>query len=329
MGIRDDVLNVWNGFFGLTPLRVRIIDLENIIKNQNDVLYQVGNEKVNLAMDKIRLQNKVESLTEAASVYQNTIVSLNNSIDSLKAELAYQTTEPETEKPKYISKDGFCYAWMFQSEGEDILLKNPTHVYTRSDMLYDLVKVEELKKLPRYQRLMKAWEFVIKAITYKYDKFDNAQLHVVSLYRKKGDCEDGAIMFLDILRMLGFSPTEVYNVVGNTSFGYHSYPVVWLTKEDIAGTPVESQGEGLYIYETTLDFLPDSPKKLNGSNYWCEGGIQNWRYFGAIDLNYSKNFNGVAMPKSGGSNVDIRKRRIDHGRQKRDEINEDWKSSKR
>ena len=138
------------------------------------------------------------------------------------------------------------------------------------------------------------------------------------------NCEDGTILFLDACRMCGIPADKVFNTIGNTSFGYHSYPIVWMDVEDLVGTASEGQGKGWYIYETTLDFLPTSPKKLKGSNYWCEGGLQNWKYFGVVrTLNYST-FNGVRMPAPAG---DIRNKKIDNSERKRNAIIKYWRDS--
>jgi len=117
------------------------------------------------------------------------------------------------------------------------------------------------------------------------------------------------------------SAAEVFNAVGNTNFGYHSYPIVWLSVEDTIHTPVEGFGAGWYIFETTIDFNPATPKKLNGSKYWCEGGLQNWLYSGVVRKNDSSQFNGIKMPVRAGSSG----KKINNSLKKRRDIIKYWK----
>jgi hypothetical protein len=116
--------------------------------------------------------------------------------------------------------------------------------------------------------------------------------------------------------MVGISGAEVFNTVGNTSFGYHSYPIVYFKDDEI------STGVGWYIFETTIDYVPSSPIRLCGSKYWCEGGLQNWAYYGRIVNDYFRDFNGISMPASTG---DPRKLKIDNGNEKRKQIIRYWR----
>jgi len=466
--IADWIRNYWNAFTGMDILEDENSLLLSKVKAQDDLLYQVDKAKLELAKDKIELQKKLDAQIIVSNVLNVRISERNSSIESLKTELAMHGVEIPTSNPSFLSK-GLCYQPNVQVEGEDIRITNPPDIYSRSDLLYRELRVDSIKSLPKYEKLSKIWNYVIKAIEYKYDAVDNWQYHPITILRKFGDClpedtflttsdgnlfeikdskcgmeiiglngeptkilnvwnkgtlstkrfslsnksvlectsnhkvfvvtplgdireilaselkvgdellsinklklkkglttrnsiypitvekiedgrsvicydietenngiylpesdiivhncEDGTILFLDACRMCGIPADKVFNTIGNTSFGYHSYPIVWMDVEDLVGTASEGQGKGWYIYETTLDFLPTSPKKLKGSNYWCEGGLQNWKYFGVVrTLNYST-FNGVRMPAPAG---DIRNKKIDNSERKRNAIIKYWRDS--
>jgi len=305
----------WQDVAGITALRGEIALLTAKVKAQDDILYQVGKDKLTLAQDKIELQRKLAAQIEVANVLNVRLLELNSNIDSLKTELAQNGVEVPTTKPSFIGT-GYCYRPNIQVEGTDVSVSNPCDIYTRSDLLCRSLGISSLKSLPKSQKVRKIWEYVIKAIEYRYDKQDNWQLHPITVLRRYGDCEDGTILFLDCCRAAGIPASEVFNFVGNTSFGYHSYPCVYFKGDEA------DSGEGWYIFETTLDFLPDKPKKLNGSKYWCEGGIQNWLYFGSVKPEFATSFNGVTMPSTRAS---PQKMKIENNKEKREMIKKHWR----
>jgi len=316
----------WKDITGIASLEASVSTLTAKVSAQNDILYQVSKSKLQLAEEKIALQKKYDEALDVANVLNVRITELGLVIESLKTEIAANGIDLPAAKPAFIGS-GYCYRPNIQVEGEDISVQDPTNVYTRSDLLNKSIRSQDLKKLNKYQKLMKIWEFTINALTYKWDTRDNHQLHPITILRKFGDCEDGTILFIDACRACGISATDAFNHVGNTSFGYHSYPTVFLDDADIKGTPCEQTGKGFYIYETTLDFVPSAPKKLNGSQYWSEGGIQNWAFFGSIKPESASLFNGIAMPKTGAG--DIRELKVEDGEDKRKAINDYWKKSEK
>jgi hypothetical protein len=313
-------------FFGIDDLEAKIDTLTAKVTAQEDLLYQTSKDKLQLAKEKIALQKDYDALLASskadANVLNDRITELLGSVESLKTELAQQGVEVPSVRPEYIGT-GFCYRPNIKVETEDISVPNPPDIYVRSDLLNRSLGVSSLRKLAKYQKVVKVWAFVIQALKYKYDVGDNWQVHPITIFRKLGDCEDGTILFVDACRACGISASEVFNSVGNTSFGYHSYPIIWFDSDEIKGTPIEGSGPGFYIFETTLDYVPDKPKKLNGSPYWVEGGIQNWLYFGSANEKFSSLFNGIKMPATG-AGID-RKQRIDNSKLKRQRIIEFWR----
>jgi len=314
---------------GVTLLKASNAEYVVQIKYLNDVLYQTNNTQVALAKDKLALQGRITELEakqkDDASVFNVRIAELNGSIESLKTALAQSGTEVPSVQPAFIDQNLYCYRPNIQSEGEDISVSDPRNSYVRSDLLNRALDITNLRKLPKYQKLMKIWEYVIRCIEYKYDKSDNWQFHPCTIMRKYGDCEDGTILFVDACRAAGIPADQVFNTVGSTSFGYHSYPVVFLSSEDLAAVP-DSKGQGFYIFETTLDTVQTAPKKLNGSQYWAEGGLQNWLYFGGIKASSASLFNGITQPKTGAGHTK-QKEKIDNSEKKRQKIIEYWRDT--
>lgn len=307
--------SVWKTTTGIDILEGKIEVLTATVKAQDAILYQVDKDKLQLAKDKIDLQKQVADLNVLN-------VSKDSAIESLKTELAVQGIEVPSVKPTFLGA-GFCYSPNIQVEGEDVMVTNPPDIYTRSDLLARKLNLSDVKRLPKYAKVVKVWEYVINSLTYSFDKTDNWQFHPTTIMRKKGDCEDGTILFLDACRMVGIPASQAFNAVGNTSFGYHSYPIVWFEDADLVGTPIEGTGKGWYIFETTIDFIPDKPKRFISSQYWCEGGLQNWLYFGAVKNENKSDFNGVVMPSTGAG--DIKRKRIEDSVEKRLMIIKHWK----
>ena len=133
-------------------------------------------------------------------------------------------------------------------------------------------------------------------------------------------CEDGTIIFVDSCRALGIPANEIFNSVGPTNFGYHSYPVVWLSQDDVKGTKLEGKGDAWYIFETTLDYHPDAPLKLQGSKYWVDN-MANWKYAGQVKKEFKVIFNGL-MTNAGED------AKVYDSKKKRNAINKYWKGIK-
>ena len=294
-------------WLGITTLRDQNAALTDKLKAANDFIYQVSKDKTDLVNQNMACQANNSTLQVA---YKAQIASLTNdlnvsngAVESLKAALATAETEIPTMPPAFIDYTNHAYLPNIQvlypnQIVDSITVFNPCDIYTRSGLLNRSLDVNGIRKLPKYQKLMKVWEFVVKALVYQNDFQDNWQFSPATILRKKGDCEDGTITFIDAARAVGLSATDVFNQVGDTDFGYHSYPIAYLSAADIAGTICEKTGEGFYIFESTLDFLPAGPQKLNGSVYYCDGGVANWTYQGKIKMESSPLFNGIFKPSA-------------------------------
>ena len=294
-------------WLGITDLKETIVNDEATIANQKAFIAAVDKDTATLAQ-------------------QN--VDLTATVAGLKGLVAQCYVDPPTTLPVFLDPTAYCYKPNVEVLNPDesvdsISFTDPRGIYTRSDFLNSSIGISSLLLLTKYQKLAAIWAYVINALTYVSDYGDNWQTSNVTVVRKKGDCEDGSILFVDCARAVGIEANQVFNAVGNTNFGYHSYPIVFLSADDVKGTPVESSGAGFYIYESTLDVVPAAPKPLNGSVYWADGGLQNWAYAGAIKKSSASLFNGIYMPGTG-SSIDVR-RKIDRGDEKIKRIREHWR----
>jgi len=211
-----------------------------------------------------KLMSKIALLTEEQQEFETQVVELQQEIEERVGkinelqEILDRLEEPVAQMPVWLDGRQSAYVPYIQipKVDEGYRVSNPTNIYTESNALYHLIDGQEIRGFKTYDKLMEIWDFVVYAAGYKSDVGDNWQPHIITLVREGGDCEDTTIVFLDACRMVGIPADKIFNAVGPTSFGYHSYPIVYLTEEDILGTLVESNGEGWYIFETTLRNLP-------------------------------------------------------------------------
>lgn len=280
------------------------------VKALNDIVYNTKKDTLELIGKKIELENEVADLHEL-------IAKKDSDIDSLKTELALKG-EVSAPVPAFIENKPIYTPYM-NSEGNDIYLLY-SEIYDMAYRAKNWVVQNKIRGLPKNQKLIAIWGYVVNAITYEYDKVDNWQPFAVSAARGRGDCEDGSIMFVTLCSFAGLRPDEVFNAVGPTDFGYHSYPIVKFDKDDTLGT----DGESFYICESTLDYLPPKPMKLKGSKYHTDsGGIANWSlaHCGRIKPEFALEFNGVPGAIGG----DEKQRAIENSEEKRQAIIDHWK----
>lgn len=255
--------------------------------------------------------------------YEKTIEDLKKEISRLNEEikvlkLKNKLFEEKGPVPIFLNESKNIYAGSFQFVKSDGKIVNYTLTDFREFYSVHYFSVEFAKKLEgktKIEKLKAIWDFVIKAGTYERDYVDAWYLPIQTIVKKSFDCEDGTILFLSLSRACGLSSHEVFNAIGPTSFGYHSYPIVYLTKED-------GFKDGWYIFETTLDFVPQNPKPLIGSEYWIDD-IQNWHYAGTIKKEYKEQFN--YSPSSKKQNSDRLERIIENTEEKRKKIIEYWR----
>jgi len=157
------------------------------------------------------------------------------------------------------------------------VLISPEDIYSRNNAIKRIIddrKLRELYKTDKKECARTIWSIVLDTMDYNYDDGEDWRFSAISLSYRQGDCEDGTILFLDLAHEAGFKADEVFNATGwvtskdGKKFG-HSFPIV-------------NYGDGWYIYETTLTFLPSKPMKFLGSNYDCSWGLANWSLDGKL-----------------------------------------------
>jgi hypothetical protein len=277
---------------------VIISELNTKIIAINDLVYQLRKDDTGKGEKIIALQIEKEQ-------FEKQILKHEQSIESLKTELAL-TGEIDCPIPDFIDqsqKPYLPYLQFTEADGKinGCRVEHPQEMYAIFDFQKELIKKNSWRFLPKYKKIMAMWTWLLNPNTrvYAYDYGDNWQTALQTYYRKKCDCEDGTILFVSFCRALGIRPDEVFNAVGPTSVGYHSYPIVYLDEHDIKESNGVLTKTGWYIFETTINGVPSKPRLFENSNYWIDsGGIQNWKFAGLIKSKYNQIFNvrtGVEM----------------------------------
>jgi len=194
---------------------------------------------------------------------KTTINELNIKIKELENQII---SEDDSVKPTWLNSSVSPYIPVVEVEGDDVAL-TPQDIYMECPTLRDVAI--PWRSLSQDQKLNEIWKYVINAITYSYDADDNWQTPIVTVKRKKGDCEDGTILFITLCRLAHVRAESVFNACGLYDAKYgHSYPVARM-----------SDGKW-YVFETTLDYVPSSPQLFKGSKYTGEWGYANWKFAG-------------------------------------------------
>ena len=176
----------------------------------------------------------------------------------------------EGTKPEWLDTSQIPYEPLIEIEGEQIKLK-PQDIYMECPTLRDIAV--KWRDLSLDQKLWEIWKFVIVRLTYKYDKNENWLPPIISYVRKFGDCEDGTILFVTLARLAHVPADSIFNGCGwytdssGNKFG-HSFPIAKMLDDK------------WYIFETTIDNIPTSPKLFKGSNYDGSWGMANWKFAG-------------------------------------------------
>ena len=217
--------------------------------------------------------NTNDEFTEEKEELEILIADLTENIRILK------TSDDSVQRPDWLILPSTLFipkVRIATRTGEVIVKISPNDIYTSSGVIRKMVADNNLKQLyidDKAKCARTIWKLVIDALKYEYDKEEDWRFSVVTLAYKKGDCEDGTILFLDLAKEAGFKSDEVFNGTGyvtngGNKFG-HSYPLV-------------NTGDGWFIYESTLDFLPSSPMRFLGSNYTADWGLYNFKWSGKI-----------------------------------------------
>lgn len=240
-----------------------------------DLLF--GNE-INNYKESIRILNDmIKQLQTDNAEHENELVILRNDKAILEQQLHDALDEDTSTKPEWFV-EGTSYRPKIYAEGEYITLQDPRQIYAYNDLLKEFAKT--FKDMEHDDKLKTIWTYVIRQLYYKYDVYENWQYAPTSIERRMGDCDDGSILFLAICRVSGIKANEVFNACGwfddgTNKFG-HSFPIAKM-----------SDGKW-YVFETTLNNIPEAPKLMKGSPYKANWGLANWKFAGNI-LNGERN----------------------------------------
>jgi len=290
------------------------------VSNLNSIIYQFENK------DKVELASKIAML-------ENQVNEDDGTIESLKTELSINGALT-TARPTFIesvSLGGNFYYPKKTINNTIYSLKDPRDMYVPSAKT--IVWARERRKYPKLDKKMLAWEKGILGSKYVYDNGENWQTQSETEARGEGDCEDEANDVVTTAKALGVPSNEVFLAVGPTTFGYHAYPIMYLSYEELKelykydnslwpNKPVQIPMAQWFIFEATLDILPEKPKPLIGSSYWIDAGVQNWEHYGTIKRENLSLFNGVAASSRVCGAIELDK--IENSKEKRKKILDYW-----
>ncbi|MFA5158050.1 MAG: hypothetical protein WC451_02595 [Patescibacteria group bacterium] len=269
-------------------------------------------------------------------LFSEEVISLEKEIEGLRAKLSLYE-EPETRVPDFLDESKPAYRPTMQYLDEkgklnSVQITTPQDIYPLWGFALNIVIANQWNKLSEYKALMAMWNFVVlkKNLEYISDYGDNWAPAVLTYYRKKGDCEDGVLLFMALIRAYcALVPNSnlsarAFNAVGDCSFGYHSFPIIEITEENCVEAGVSSDKAGFCIFETTLDYEQTSPAILKGSKSYFidEGGLQNWKFSGQIKSSYSDMFNLSISSKAPGASI----KQLDKSKDKHKRIRDNWKN---
>jgi len=223
-------------------------------------------------------------------------VELTNRIRELKEELSKKNEEikmlkqlvleeEHVEPPEWLDLSKSSYQpkrEILRKDGKvERVSYKPCDLYVVTPTIKKIVLDNKWYLLSHDKKLMKIWAYVIKRVKYQYDFLEDWRYAIITNNYRKGDCEDGTILFITLCRAAGIPANKVFNACGwyYTSSGRfgHSFPIAQM-----------SDGKW-YVFESTLDFVPSKPKLFKGSNYSADWGVHNWMFDGKIKPEYKVN----------------------------------------
>ena len=230
-------------------------DWEAEIKELNDKL---GYCELGQSQRDADIANKDRNITELA-----------DRIDQQIKEIEVLTNEPATERPTWMV-EGTVYKGRrtVNFVTKERLTVEPEDLYIVTPSIHNAVK--DILMLDFDKQIKSIWAKVISWVTYRYDEDEEWLFPQETLRLCKGDCEDGTILFVSMCRAAGIPSDRVFNVCGKYNDIGHSFPIVQM-----------SDGKW-YVFETTLDSIPSSPKLFLGSSYNGNLGCANWQHVGRL-----------------------------------------------
>ena len=231
-------------------------------------------DKVNEMIDlNYKLQSQVKQLLGQITFRNEVISRLQSKLNSIN----YWQKDIPSEVPHWLNNNGGSYKGVRQinEKGQVVTVKiKPEDLYFPRPSLIKLATQKNWLNMDLDQKLKSIWNYVIYRIRYRYDANEDWQEPNTTNDLGYGDCEDGTILFVTLCRIAGVPADGVFNALGwfytNTDKFGHSFPIAKM-----------SDGKW-YIFESTLDSMPPSPRLFKGSNYSADWGVQNWKYDGTI-----------------------------------------------
>jgi transglutaminase-like putative cysteine protease len=216
-------------------------------------------------------KEQYDSCGKQLSSALNEMLSLKNTIENLKSQLV----KDDSKIPSWLDTAQYVYTPKIALPEGLVELLDPCEIYASNNVLKGICQVN-LQNKSLDEKLIWIWYFVIDALTYMYDVNEDWQFPIVTYYKKKGDCEDGTILFVEICKQAGIKADSVFNCCGwftqgTQKFG-HSFPIA------------KMQDGKFYVFETTIDYHPrtDQLVLFKGSPYDASWGLCNHRFKGKI-----------------------------------------------
>ena len=321
------LMDAWNGLMsalGYVPQAELISVQTNLtsevaLANQNIAACAIAlNELAPLQKSVTILTGQLEATITALSTCHALTDSDNAALAALQTTVSGLTTQLTLQNNAPVS----CPSWLDQTQNaytppirkcdmlNDCVDIAPQDIYSQSGYLWntfmkylstfsvpdltptDINFVSQLSSLPVYLQLIAAWRFVIDLGIYDTGETSNITTyawywHGTTLAIKVFECDEGTVVFIDLCRMLGITADRVFNCIGQCTFGYHSFPVVFLYQADIDAavkmglTGAQFVQPGAQIYETTdHGFHPVNPMQLQGSDTYFIDNMANWQFQG-------------------------------------------------
>lgn len=246
------------------------------IKELNLHIAQLEQDNKYMSQKIIDTGKWMDALISEKNILAEQNLSLINELSAIKA-FAYMTIPP---MPTFLDMSQAPYqpSILIMESGTSYNVNiKPQDIYAISPSLIKVVQDMNLRGATDDETFRRIWKFVLDRMEYRYDLNESWEYPTTSYYRRKGDCEDGTILFVTMCRLCGIQADKIFNVTGwvhspdGKLYG-HSYPIVKL-----------SDGNW-YIMETTLSNWSDNLKAVlfRGSINTADWGMANWIFAGKI-----------------------------------------------
>ena len=243
-------------------------------KDERAKIRQLEGEKKQLQVQIKKLQEEIKTLNARISSLS---MEASEKAETIKfyEQLIYGT---KVRPPEWLDTTKKSY-WPkreidTKSGSTELVEFSPRDLYVPCPTLVEFVQKKKWHKLEHDEKLLKIWEFVVRSVVYQYDKLEDWRHPIITYNYRKGDCEDGTILFVTLCRIAGVPANKVFNACGyfyssRGKFG-HSFPIAQM-----------SDGKW-YVFETTLDVVTSWPVLFKGSSYDASWGVHNWMFDGML-----------------------------------------------